>query len=51
MHVFRLTGRGRCQAGLVGSPIAWAGPIVINTEEELQTAWDELNNGTFIKAT
>ena len=30
-------------------PIAWGGPIVMNTREELQAAFDELNNGTFIK--
>ncbi|MET3618137.1 redox-sensitive bicupin YhaK (pirin superfamily) [Peptoniphilus olsenii] len=29
--------------------IAWAGPIVMNTEEELRTAFDDLRNGTFIK--
>jgi len=30
-------------------PIAWGGPIVMNTQEELQVAMEELNNGTFIK--
>jgi quercetin 2,3-dioxygenase len=30
-------------------PIAWKGPIVMNTEEELRTAFDELEQGTFIK--
>lgn len=30
-------------------PVAWRGPIVMNTPEELKQAWDELNNGTFIK--
>jgi hypothetical protein len=30
-------------------PIAWGGPIVMNTEEELRAAFRELNNGTFIK--
>ncbi len=30
-------------------PIAWAGPIVMNTREELQIAFEELNEGTFIK--
>ncbi|NLE32064.1 MAG: pirin family protein, partial [Bacteroidales bacterium] len=30
-------------------PIAWGGPIVMNTQEELQLAMEELDNGTFIK--
>lgn len=30
-------------------PVAWGGPIVMNTEEELATALDELRKGTFIK--
>jgi redox-sensitive bicupin YhaK (pirin superfamily) len=30
-------------------PIAWRGPIVMNTREELDTAWRELENGTFVK--
>ncbi|MEK6796031.1 MAG: pirin family protein [Spirochaetota bacterium] len=29
-------------------PIAWGGPIVMNTEEELRTAFDDYENGTFI---
>lgn len=29
--------------------IAWGGPIVMNTREELRVAFDELNKGTFIK--
>ena len=31
-------------------PIAWGGPIVMNTEDELAQAFDELRKGTFIKA-
>lgn len=31
-------------------PIAWYGPIVMNTEGELRTALRELQNGTFVKA-
>ena len=30
-------------------PIAWGGPIVMNTKEELKHAFDELDKGTFIK--
>lgn len=30
-------------------PIAWGGPIVMNTREELQQAFDELDRGTFIR--
>jgi quercetin 2,3-dioxygenase len=33
----------------IGEPVAWYGPIVMNTEEELQLAFDEYRNGTFIK--
>jgi redox-sensitive bicupin YhaK (pirin superfamily) len=31
-------------------PVAWAGPIVMNTQEELRQAYAELHSGTFIKA-
>jgi hypothetical protein len=30
-------------------PVAWQGPIVMNTQEELRQAYAELRNGTFIK--
>jgi redox-sensitive bicupin YhaK (pirin superfamily) len=30
-------------------PVAWGGPIVMNTREELYRAFDELDRGTFIK--
>ncbi len=34
----------------IGEPIAWYGPIVMNTQEELRAAFEELKAGTFIKA-
>ena len=30
-------------------PVAWRGPIVMNTDEELRIAFEEYQNGTFIK--
>lgn len=33
----------------LGEPIAWGGPIVMNTKEELNLAFKELDDGTFIK--
>ena len=30
-------------------PVAWYGPIVMNTQEQLRTAFDELQEGTFLK--
>ena len=33
----------------IKEPVAWYGPIVMNTEEQLQQAYAELNDGTFIK--
>lgn len=34
----------------LGEPVAWWGPIVMNTKEELRQAFDEYSKGTFIKA-
>lgn len=33
----------------INEAIAWNGPIVMNTEEELQVAFNEYQNGTFLK--
>ena len=34
----------------IGEPVAWGGPIVMNTREELRIAFEEYENGTFIKS-
>lgn len=33
----------------LGEPISWGGPIVMNTKEELNKAFAELKDGTFLK--
>ena len=33
----------------IDESVAWGGPIVMNTQEELQKAFEELRNGTFLK--
>lgn len=33
----------------MGEPVAWYGPIVMNTQEELRVAFEEYRSGTFIK--
>ena len=34
----------------IGEPVAWHGPIVMNTQEELRIAFEEYEKGTFIKS-
>jgi hypothetical protein len=31
-------------------PVAWRGPIVMNTHEQLRQAFEELDRGTFLRA-
>ncbi len=33
----------------LNEPVAWGGPIVMNTKEELSRAFEDLKNGTFLK--
>jgi redox-sensitive bicupin YhaK (pirin superfamily) len=33
----------------LGEPVAWYGPIVMNTQEQLRQAFDELERGTFLE--
>ena len=43
LHILLISGRP------LKEPIAWGGPIVMNTDEELSIAFQEYQNGTFIK--
>jgi len=43
IHYIFVTGKQ------LNEPIAWGGPIVMNTREELEIAFRELDEGTFIK--
>ncbi len=43
IHYIHVTGKQ------LNEPIAWGGPIVMNTQEELDIAFRELDEGTFIK--
>ncbi|MEI7890954.1 MAG: pirin family protein [bacterium] len=53
-HLFVHSGKSGVRFLLVSAkplkePIAWGGPIVMNTQEELDKAFEELNDGSFIK--
>jgi len=43
IHYIFVTGKQ------LNEPIAWGGPIVMNTQQELEMAFRELDEGTFIK--
>ncbi len=48
------TGESKTRVLVLGGkplkePVAWYGPIVMNTDEEIHEALSELNNGTFVK--
>ncbi|MEP6754274.1 MAG: pirin family protein [Chthonomonadales bacterium] len=38
-----------CSGKPLQEPVAWYGPIVMNTQQELQEAYAELDRGTFLK--
>jgi redox-sensitive bicupin YhaK (pirin superfamily) len=52
--VFKAGSEGVSFLFIAGRPlvqeIAWGGPIVMNTRQELELAYDELDRGTFIKS-
>jgi redox-sensitive bicupin YhaK (pirin superfamily) len=38
-----------CSGQPLQEPVAWYGPIVMNTQEQLREAFKELDEGTFLK--
>lgn len=43
LRLFLLSGES------LNEPVSWGGPVVMNTWEELELAFEQLENGTFIK--
>jgi redox-sensitive bicupin YhaK (pirin superfamily) len=43
LHVLIMSSRA------LNEPVAWGGPIVMNTQQELSRAFSELRNGTFLR--
>ena len=39
-----------CSGQPLQEPVAWYGPIVMNTQEQLRQAFEELEKGTFLRA-
>ncbi len=39
-----------CSGKPLQEPVAWYGPIVMNTQAQLREAFEELEKGTFLKA-
>jgi hypothetical protein len=40
--------RGAASGKPIEEPVAWYGPIVLNTQEQLQRVFEELREGTFL---
>ena len=38
-----------CSGQPLQEPVAWYGPIVMNTQDQLRQAFQELDQGTFLK--
>ena len=38
-----------CSGRPLQEPVAWYGPIVMNTQDQLREAFSELEKGTFLK--
>ena len=40
-----------CSGKPLQEPVAWYGPIVMNTQQELRAAFEDLEKGTFLQKT